>query len=103
MIQEGKHYVYQHIRLDKDEVFYIGVGTKYNKEKRYKRAYDKKNRNILWKRITNKSEYKVEILLESDDYEFIKQTINNTKHKFFKKDRNSLFELQNKGNNLPLF
>lgn len=73
MIQEGKHYVYQHIRLDKDEVFYIGVGTKYNKEKRYKRAYDKKNRNILWKRITNKSEYKVEILLESDDYEFIKQ------------------------------
>lgn len=25
----GKHYLYRHIRLDKNEPFYIGIGTKY--------------------------------------------------------------------------
>lgn len=27
----GKYYLYRHIRLDKNEVFYIGVGTIQNK------------------------------------------------------------------------
>lgn len=73
----GKHYLYRHIRLDTNEVFYIGIGSKpiWNSsdfEKMYARAFNFTKRNKFWKRIVNKTNYKVEILLESDDYEFIK-------------------------------
>lgn len=54
-------YLYRHIRLDKNEPFYIGIGT----SKYYNRAYRNKNRSNLWKRIANKSEYEVEILLDN--------------------------------------
>lgn len=47
--------VYKHIRLDTNEVFYIGIGDKY-------RPYIKHNRNKWWKNITNKTDYKVEII-----------------------------------------
>ncbi len=59
-------YVYKHIRLDTNEVFYIGIGgfDKYEKEFSYKRAYNKR-RNNLWQKITNKSDYNVEIILEN--------------------------------------
>lgn len=73
----NKYYLYRHIRLDKNEPFYIGIGTKpknfnfYSVE--FSRAYNKSRRNNIWKKIVNKTQYKVEILLESDDYEFIKQ------------------------------
>lgn len=69
------YYLYRHIRLDKKEPFYIGIGTiqvidnKYH----YSRAKDKSNRNIFWERIVNKTKYKVDILLESNNYDFIKQ------------------------------
>ena len=72
----GKYYLYRHIRLDKNEVFYVGIGTKspardgYN---HYRRAFDKRFKTKYWKNITNKTEYRVEIILESDNYEFIKQ------------------------------
>lgn len=69
----GKHYLYRHIRLDINTPFYIGIGTQQEKKKDYYRAYTKNHRNIYWKRIINKINYRVEILLESDDYEFIKQ------------------------------
>ncbi len=73
MIQnEGKYYLYRHIRLDKNEPFYVGIGTK-QKCSEYGRAFSKIKRNIFWKRIVEKTDYEVEILLESDDYEFIKQ------------------------------
>jgi len=74
------HYLYRHIRLDTGEPFYIGIGTV---EKRYvnstsinsyySRAYNKTDRSAWWKRTISKTDYEVEILLESDDYEFIKQ------------------------------
>jgi hypothetical protein len=48
-------YVYRHIRLDKNEPFYIGIGDT------EKRAYIKSNRNEYWKRISKKG-YEVEIL-----------------------------------------
>lgn len=52
--------VYQHIRLDTNEVFYIGIG------KEIKRAYNKTNhRSKHWKNIINKTEYKVEILFDN--------------------------------------
>lgn len=78
MIEDlGKYYLYRHIRLDKNEPFYIGIGTcnkyKIDKYNLYDRAFHKKSRNNLWKKIVNKTKYKVEIILHSDDYEFIKQ------------------------------
>ncbi len=56
--------VYRHIRLDKKEPFYIGIG------KSEKRAYTKKGRNRLWKIIVQKTEYKVEVLFEDVDLDF---------------------------------
>lgn len=73
------HYLYRHIRLDTNEPFYIGIGTVDkdrsigSHEKNYRRAYSKNGRTNFWKRIVEKINYEVEILLESDDYEFIKQ------------------------------
>jgi len=51
-------YVYGHIREDKDQFFYIGIGT----QKNFGRAFTKKGRNEIWERITNKTSYKIEIL-----------------------------------------
>lgn len=75
-----RYYLYRHIRLDKNEPFYIGVGRVLEKLQHskspnevYKRAYTHVNRNQFWRNIVSKSEYEVEIMLESDDYNFIKQ------------------------------
>jgi hypothetical protein len=54
-------YVYRHIRLDKNQPFYIGIskGTKpYNH-----RANSNAGRNDIWKRISEKTEWEVEILM----------------------------------------
>lgn len=70
---EGKYYIYRHIRLDKNEPFYIGMGTKgkwSTYENEYVRAFST-NRGAFWKRIVSKAGYEVEILIESDNYEFI--------------------------------
>lgn len=64
------YFMYQHVRLDNNEIFYIGVGTK-NKgntlKSKYKRAYSKSGRNNNWKIIVNTYDYKVEILKEFDN------------------------------------
>lgn len=67
-----QHYLYRHIRLDKYEPFYIGIGTRINNCD-ISRANRISGRNLIWKRIVKKSNYKVEILLESDNYNFIKE------------------------------
>ncbi len=54
-------YVYKHIRLDNDEVFYIGI----SKDTNYKRAYSKYFRNRHWHYLTKKHGYKVEIIFEN--------------------------------------
>ena len=52
-------YLYRHIRLDKNEPFYIGIAT------HLKRAYDKSSRkNKIWKSIIAKTDYRVEILFD---------------------------------------
>jgi len=51
-------YVYRHIRLDKNEPFYIGIGS----DDKYYRAGAKSNRNKLWKDIVAKTDYEIEIL-----------------------------------------
>lgn len=62
------YFVYQHIRKDTGTVFYIGLG-KLRKDRlsttvklKHYRAYSKQGRNPIWKAITNKSSYKVEII-----------------------------------------
>lgn len=72
-------FLYRHIRPDKNEVFYVGIGKSQKPDcpitrTRYYRAY-RTDRNQLWQRIVNKNkgQYDVEILFESDSESFIKQ------------------------------
>lgn len=55
-------YVYRHIRLDKNEPFYIGIGSD---DDNYNRSRAKTDRNKYWKNITEKTNYDIEII--SDD------------------------------------
>ena len=50
--------VYRHIRLDTNEVFYVGIG------KTDMRAYKTQSRSSHWKNITNKTDYRVDILFD---------------------------------------
>lgn len=56
------HYIYQHVRLDTNEVFYIGKGVQKKRNYKYYRAFDKKRRNNIWNNIIKKTKYRVEIL-----------------------------------------
>jgi len=51
-------YVYRHIRLDKNEPFYIGIGKTIN------RAYSHRDRNIYWERIVSHTDFNVEIIFD---------------------------------------
>lgn len=64
-------YVYRHIRLDKNEPFYIGIGK--DEGYKYKRAYEKANRKQYWKNIVIKAGYSIEILMDDISWEFAKQ------------------------------
>lgn len=70
-----KFYIYTHTRKDSQEIFYVGIGTKYTytggNTNIYSRAYSK-NRNIFWKRIVEKTDYTIDIIFESNSYEEIK-------------------------------
>lgn len=57
--------VYQHIRKDKNQVFYIGIGQE------FKRAYvsNKTERNPIWHHIVDKSDWEVEILFDDVTWE----------------------------------
>lgn len=55
-------YLYRHIRVDKNEVFYIGIGVGY-------RAWQKFHRNRHWKGIVNKTNYIVEIMMDGISWE----------------------------------
>jgi len=62
--------------LDKNIPFYIGIGTKFLNAKKYeteyKRAHDKSmSRNRFWKSVVNKTDYLIEILFESENYDKI--------------------------------
>lgn len=75
---EGKYYLYRHIRLDTNQVFYVGIGTKFPVNKgrinnEYQRAFNKSKRTDFWKKITQKTNYRIEVLLESDSRNFIEE------------------------------
>lgn len=59
-------YLYRHIRKDTNQVFYVGVGTGRN----YQRSKTAFGRNNIWKKIVNKTDYEVEIILDELDREF---------------------------------
>jgi len=54
--------VYRHIRLDINEVFYIGIGNK-------KRPYKNIGRNKYWNNIVNKTDYNVEVIAKGLTWE----------------------------------
>jgi hypothetical protein len=56
-------YLYRHIRLDKDEPFYVGIG----KEKT--RCFQKAKRNRFWYNVVAKTNYTVEILFDNISWE----------------------------------
>jgi len=65
-------YIYRHIRLDKNEPFYIGIGS-IGSGKNYKRAKQKNGRNNLWCKIVNKTEYRIEILFDDLELSLAKE------------------------------
>lgn len=63
-------YVYRHIRLDKNEPFYIGICK--HDDSYFKRA-GSNTRNNIWKKIAAKTDYEVEILFSNVDIDFAKK------------------------------
>jgi hypothetical protein len=72
-----EYFLYRHIRLDKNETFYIGIGVKpdnYSSERvEFKRAFEKTNRNKYWRNLTDRADYAVEILFESNIQHIIRE------------------------------
>ena len=59
-------YLYHHIRLDTNEVFYVGIGINSKSYKTpFKRANSNRNRSKFWHYIVSKAGYKVEIIFEN--------------------------------------
>lgn len=58
-------YLYRHIRLDKNEPFYIGIGS----DNKYKRANSINPRTKHWKNIVSKTEYRVDIIMDDLTWE----------------------------------
>ncbi len=70
-----KYFVYRHVRLDTNQIFYIGIGKKNTNslinsiKSEYSRAFTKNGRGKNWNLIKNKTDYKVEIVFETNDYQ----------------------------------
>jgi hypothetical protein len=60
-------YIYRHIRLDKNEPFYIGIGS--DDRGKYNRAYNIKLRSFRWKDIAKYVPYTIEIILDNLTWE----------------------------------
>jgi hypothetical protein len=54
-------YLYRHIRLDKNEPFYIGIGS----DAGYGRSKEKSNRNKHWRNIVKSTPYDIEIVIDN--------------------------------------
>jgi len=58
-------YVYKHIRKDKNEPFYVGIGS----DTSYSRANKLDNRNEIWNRIVSKTDIVIEIVFDDLTWE----------------------------------
>jgi hypothetical protein len=56
------YYVYHHIRLDENSIFYVGKGKEY-------RHTETSNRNNYWHNVVNKAKFKSEIIFDKLDEE----------------------------------
>lgn len=65
-------YVYAHTAIETNTIFYIGIGTN-NKYKYYTRSKNKSKRSDDWKKYVKNINYnyKISILVESDNYDAI--------------------------------
>lgn len=61
-----KFCIYRHIRLDTNEVFYIGIGNN-------KRPYSNNRRSLFWRKIIKKTSYEVQILKSDLTWEDAKE------------------------------
>ena len=66
-------YLYQYVRLDKNEPFYIGVGKRYKGKTDFTRAKQSHAHNSICVAIIAKTDYRIEIIEEHDDYNFIRE------------------------------
>lgn len=70
-VPDYKYYLYTHTRLDTNVVFYVGIGTVCKNAggfvNKNARAFDKIQRNRIWKGITSRTNYRVDIILTSND------------------------------------
>lgn len=73
-MKEELGYLYRHIRLDKMEVFYVGISFDDN----FKRSRSIAERNNFWKKITAKTDYIVEIVIKN-----VPKTVLFEKEKYF--------------------
>lgn len=64
-----RYFVYQHIRIDNDMIFYIGIGTQPKNGLLYERAYTSWGRNPSWKGVARFTNYRVEIVADLDTRE----------------------------------
>ena len=64
-------YVYQHIRLDTNKIFYIGIGS--DEGGNYYRAKRKSGRSKFWNNIINKTDYRIEIISDNISWEEAKE------------------------------
>jgi hypothetical protein len=60
-------YIYRHIRLNKNEPFYIGIGSEDNNK--YNRAHSNHQRNKYWNNIISQTKYRVDILCDDLSWE----------------------------------
>lgn len=76
-MSKNKSYLYRHIRLDKQEPFYIGIGTNSDGYKKpYQRAYEKnknQRKNKIYQAIASKTDIDVEIMIDNLTYEEAKK------------------------------
>jgi hypothetical protein len=84
------YYLYRHIRLDKNEPFYVGVGTVRESGSyitKYARAFKWIDRPSAWLEIASKTEFDVEIVFETSSKKLIiekeKEFINLYKSRLF--------------------
>lgn len=59
-----KYFLYQHIRIDNETIFYIGIGTHPKNGLLYERAYTSWGRNPSWKGVARYTNYRVEIVAD---------------------------------------
>ncbi len=58
-------YLYRHIRLDKNQPFYVGIGS----DSHFKRANGKTERSQFWRSIVTKAPYRVDIVMDDLSWE----------------------------------